>query len=321
MPQPTSTDVHIDGPLTTLSVAYLQDPGHFVADQVFPRVTVMHKSDKFSVYNIGDFYRNNMAERDDATESAGASYKITTQDYSTKLYALHKDVPQRVVANADPQINPIQDAVRFLTQQERIKRDAEFSASFMTSGVWDTDLTGGTDFTAVDDASSDPIGLIADNQLTVLGNTGFEPRDLVVTAKGYKELKNHPDIIGRLSGGATGANPAMATREAIAMLLDVDRIHVISSVVNSAQEGLADSVGFINNTDAILCYVDPNPGLMSPTAGVTFVWNGDLGQEGRTISTLDMPAIKSTRVEIEAEWDMNVVASALGVYFSGFVTA
>jgi hypothetical protein len=317
MPQPNSQEVHIDGPLTTLSVSYLQDPGMFIADSMFPRIPVNHQSDKYYVYDIGDMYRNNMAPRGDATESAGATYTHTTQNYNTELFALHKMVSKRTVANSDAALNPMQTAVKWLTQQERIKRDVEFAAKFLTTGIWDTDVTVAT---PVDDAASDPIGMISDQQLTVLGNTGFEPRTLAVTAKGWKELKNHPDIIGRLSGGANSGAPAIATRQSVAALLDVDEIVVTSGVVNSAAEGVTDSVGFITTGDALLCYVDPNPGLDSITAGATFVYTGDLGQEGRTIGTIEEPLKKATRVEIEAEWSMNVVASSLGVFFSGFVS-
>jgi hypothetical protein len=318
MPQPNSHEVHIDGPLTTLSVSYLQDPGMFIADAMFPRIPVNHQSDKYYVYDIGDMYRNNMAPRGEATESAGATYSFTTANYNTELFALHKMVSKRSQANSDAALNPMQTAVKWLTQQERIKRDVEFAAKFLTTGIWDTDVTVAD---PVDSASSDPVGMINDYQLTVLGATGFEPRTLAVTAKGWKELKNHPDILGRLAGGATPGAPAVANRANVAAILDVDEIVVTSAVVNSAAEGVTDSVGFITTGDALLCYVEPNPGLDSVTAGATFVYSGDLGLEGRTIGTIEEPLKKATRVEIEAEWDMKVVASALGVFFNGFVSS
>jgi len=78
----------------------------------------------------------------------------------------------------------------------------------------------------------------------------------------------------------------------------------------------------INSNDALLCYVDPNPGLYSPTAGMTFVWNAPgTGAEGRSINTMDIPMRQATRVEIEARWDMKVVAPELGVFMSGFTAA
>ena len=50
MPQPYSGQVHVDRPLTNISVAYLQNDNDYIADKVFPVVPVMKQSDRFFVY-------------------------------------------------------------------------------------------------------------------------------------------------------------------------------------------------------------------------------------------------------------------------------
>ena len=49
MPQPTLQDVHVNRPLTNVSVAYLQEAAgvEFVADKAFPAVPVENKSDLY----------------------------------------------------------------------------------------------------------------------------------------------------------------------------------------------------------------------------------------------------------------------------------
>jgi len=47
MANPTVHDVHIDGPLANISIAY-RNSG-YIADQVFPNVPVTKKSDKYFV--------------------------------------------------------------------------------------------------------------------------------------------------------------------------------------------------------------------------------------------------------------------------------
>ncbi len=44
MPQPTLSDVHVNTPLTNLSIAYRQSADMFVADQAYPRVQVLKQS-------------------------------------------------------------------------------------------------------------------------------------------------------------------------------------------------------------------------------------------------------------------------------------
>lgn len=47
--QPTASDVHIDKPLTNISVAYIQNTNEFIADKVFPTVPVDKQTDKYFV--------------------------------------------------------------------------------------------------------------------------------------------------------------------------------------------------------------------------------------------------------------------------------
>jgi len=42
----TPSAVHIDAPLTNLTIAFLQDANVFIADRVFPKVSVAKKTDE-----------------------------------------------------------------------------------------------------------------------------------------------------------------------------------------------------------------------------------------------------------------------------------
>jgi len=48
MPAPTRKDVHIDGPMTNISIAFRNDV--YIAERVFPIVPVNKISDKFFVF-------------------------------------------------------------------------------------------------------------------------------------------------------------------------------------------------------------------------------------------------------------------------------
>jgi hypothetical protein len=49
MPMLTASQVHIDQPLTNLTVAYLQSQDNFIADKVFPNVPVDKKTNKYYI--------------------------------------------------------------------------------------------------------------------------------------------------------------------------------------------------------------------------------------------------------------------------------
>ena len=70
--QPTANQVHINRPLTNISVAYIQDDTHFIAGKVFPEIPVDKKSDLYFRYKKEDWFRDEARPRADGTESAGS---------------------------------------------------------------------------------------------------------------------------------------------------------------------------------------------------------------------------------------------------------
>src|SRR5512139_2625576 len=165
MPLPQAANVHIDTFLTELSVGYIQAPSHFVADQVAPLIPSAKQSNKIPSYNMGDLYRDEMQLRAPGTESAGGGYRVSNQTFFCDVYASHIDVDDQTYAAADAPFELYSDAVRVLTQRERIKREVRFAAELFTTSLW----TGGTsaDPTAAslsaawDDPASSPIEDIA----------------------------------------------------------------------------------------------------------------------------------------------------------------
>jgi hypothetical protein len=55
---PTPRDVHVNTPLTQISITYLQQQDQFVAAQICPVIPVEKQSDRYYVYNRGDFFRD-----------------------------------------------------------------------------------------------------------------------------------------------------------------------------------------------------------------------------------------------------------------------
>lgn len=80
MPQPVSRDLHIDTLLSTVSIAYLNEPSAYIADQIFPRILVEKQSDKIAIYQKDDWFRDEADIRAPLTESAGGGFNIATPD-------------------------------------------------------------------------------------------------------------------------------------------------------------------------------------------------------------------------------------------------
>lgn len=320
MPQPHLNQVHIDAPLTNISVAYLQSQDNFIANKVFPIVPVDKKSDKFFVYTKNDWFRDEAQRRSDATESAGSGYNLTTNSYSADVWAFHKDVGDQTRANSDTPLVPDREATEFVTSRLLLRQEVQFMSDFVTTGVWSKDYEGVASSPSTDQfvkwsdyANSDPIEDIEGGKEQILGTTGFMPNTLVLGYQAYRKLRNHPDLVDRIK--YTSSN--VITTEIMARLFDVERVLVASSVRATNAEGATAAYAFNFGKAAILVHSASNPGLMTPSAGYTFAWRGVSGGLGATVgvSRIRMEHLKADRIEGEVAFDNKVVASDLGVYF------
>lgn len=326
---PTPGDVHVNAPLTNISIAYMQKAENFVASRVFPNIPVSKQSDRYYVYDRGDFNRDEMKERAPGTESAGGSYKLdSTPTYYCTQYSFHKDIPDQVRANADAALNPDREATGFVTTKALIRREKAFAATYFTTGKWSVDITGvsGTPSTNQvkqwNDAAANPIEDVRLGKRYIAERTGFEPNKLVLGRAVYDTLVDHPDIIDRVKYGQSGVGgPARVTKANLAALFEVDEILVMNAIENTAKEGQANSHAFIGGKKALLIYSTPEPGLMTPTAGYTFSWTGLMGNgvEGNRIRSFRREKLQSDRVEIDICFDMKLVAADLGYFWDSIV--
>lgn len=317
--QPGRGDVHVNRPLTNVSLAFMQDATNFVATRVFPMIPVAKQSDVYFTYDRGHFNRNMMKKRAPATESAGASYGIATDSYSATVWAEHKDVDDQVRSNADTPIQLDTEATEFLTQQALISREVEWMANYFVTSVWDNDVAPGTKW---DSGSSTPIEDVRLAKRTILQNTGQMGNKAVMTRNVYDVLLDHPDIVGRIDRGQTPNGPAVATQQNLAALFELDEILVCDAIQNTANEGAANAHSFISGADGCLVLHTPrSAGLMTPAAGYTFAWNGFLGAaQGTRIKRFRMEHLASDRIEIEQAYAQKVVSTALGYFLNDVLT-
>lgn len=319
MPQPTPRDVHVDAALTNVSVAYMQDQTNFIASRVFPIVPVEHQSNVYFKYDKGAFFRDEAQVRAAATESAGSGFDLSTDSYYCPKWAIHKDVDDDTVANADPAVDPYRDATTFVMQQLLIRRERLFATNFMKTGVWGTDVVGTTNFAQWDDeASSDPFEDVKVARIKILSTTGHLPNKFVVSYETHEALKKHPLILDRFKYTSSES----VTEGMLARLFEVDEYIVAKSIYQTSQEKASTAAyAFIASKCALLVYSAPSPSLLQPTGGYIFAWRGLTGLNGAGIRTkrFRMEHLEADRVESEMALSMKLVAADMGYFFSATV--
>ena len=331
MPNPTPASVHVNGLLTEMSVGWMQDDASFVADRVFGRVGVQKQSDIIPEYDRGDLYRIMIDRRAAGAIPTRIGYRTKkTQTYFAEEWAADHVIDDQLRANADAPFSPEVDGTRFLTQQLKLRREQQWIVSFFSTGnLWTgssdgADLVAGTDFTAWSNAASNPLDDVAKYRSGVKRETGYYPNKLVLHDQVWNDLKNHPDIVERITGNGGPDNPAVVNRRSVAALMELEDVQVASAVQNSGGEGstAADSFGFIAGKHALLVYADPNPTLWSPTGGVTYTWDALVSgaAAGQAILTFREPNEIGDIVRIRAAWDQKIVASDVGVFLANAST-
>lgn len=325
MTLPTPGDVHVNTPLTNISIAFQQAASNFVADQIFPNIPVDKQSDRYYTYDRGMFNRDEMEVRAPSTETKGTEYTVdNTPTYFADVLGIHHDIPDQRRANSDSVLKPDQEATELVTMKALLKRERTWVAKYFVGGVWTGDVDGvasgevaGTSFRQWNDNNSTPIEDIRLAMTGRLESTGFEPNVLVLGKRVFDALIDHPDIVDRIKYGQTQGGPAVANAAALAAIFGVPKIVVMKAIVNTAKEGATNVHSFIGGKKALLVYAAPSPGLMTPSGGYTFSWTGYMGatQNGMRIKKFRMEPIASDRVECEQAYDQKLIAADLGYFW------
>jgi hypothetical protein len=320
MPQPTRSDVHVNRPLTNISIAYIQKSQDFIADKVFPIVPVMKQSDRYFVYTKDYWFRTAAEKRADSAESAGSGFPVdNTPSYFADVWAVHKDVGDQIRANADQPLDMDRDATLFVTQQLLLRREIQFMGKYMQTGVWTGDVAG--DFTPTtkwDVSGSDPMQDVDSEKQKVKSQTGYLPNTLIVSADVFFALRNNAAVLDRIKYTQRG----VVSEDLLAQLFGVEKFLVASAVLNSGAEGQAGSFGYLSSKQALLVYANPAPSILQPTGGYIFSWQGlfGAGAQGNRIMTFRMEHLKADRIEGEIAFDMKLVGSDLGVFFTSVIS-
>lgn len=315
MPQPTISSVTpVDPVLTSISVATIQETDRFIGTELAPRVSVQHQTGTIDIIDTENFFRDQMERRSSGEESPGTGYTRSTDTFYTPVWALHKDIGRQERANQADPVDLQNETTTLLTHAALQRLENEVVSTMFGTGIWDTDRTGGTDFTQWDDDASDPISEI-DTQVEALEKTGaMGDMVLALGRTTFRHLRRHPLVESKFNV----TNVDSINEQMLARVFDVDDVVVTRAVTDSSNEGGTTSKDFVVGNDALLTVRPSAPGTQTPAAAYTLTWQGisdGLGQDV-AMRRFDLNAKNSTRFEIEQAFEVKVMQSELGIFFN-----
>lgn len=322
--QPDVGDVHVNSLLTGMSIAYYQEEQNFIADEVFPLIGVDHQTDLYPVYGHDAWFRDHgdRMRRAPGTKAARTGWDFAEpQTFRCLNEAIGTAIPDELRANADANFNLDADATRLVTNSQLIRRERMFFNDFMKTGVWTTDKSGGSDFVKWSDyANSDPFGDIDTYRNTMRGLIGREPNKMIMGELAWRRLKQHPDFLDRIKGGATPGNPALMTLTQLAGFIEIPRILISKAMYNTAAEGQTPVLADIaSNDDVLLLYAPDSPSIMSPAAGYTFYWKPMSGGGIQYIRKYREEPERQDVIESYSYFDQVVTAPNAGIFLNDTV--
>lgn len=310
MALPTASDSYVNPLVSGMAIRFDQDESKFVHNKVFPEVMVDTETGNYATFDRGDLLRDEAQPRGATDEVALGGYGVDLSNtYNLQEFGFGKLVSDKIRRQTADPLKPDEDAARFLIGKKRIKMEVDFFTNFFATGIWGTDVTGGTDFPKFTDVSADPIDNIQEYMETVEGDTGQLPNFLLLSRPAWRGLKNNPDVRDRYKHTSDSI-----TTDMVAAALEIDNVYVAAAVRNTAQSGATAAVSYIAGNNALLGYAADAPSVETPSGGYTFV-----GNDEEQVSTLRIATKRSDLHEINFEYDPKLTSSVLGVFMSGVV--
>lgn len=300
MAEPTAQQVHIDQALTNIAIRYSNE--NYVFDQIFPRVPVQKQTDKYFKFTKEHWFRDDAMPRAPGTRAVRVDYELSTDSYMCVETAVAKAVPDEVIMNADNPLSPMVDATNYCAEKLLIAQEIDVFADVFGTG-WSGSTTPSTTW---DSDTSDPLG---DFETAIYGISASIARSAniaVIGRKVWRYLKNSPDVVDRIKGGATPQSPAELQMLAISALVGIPKMILATALKNTAEEGETAAYDFIGAGHVWVGYVTPSPSISQPSAGYIFYWQNPVVNRYREDQE------HQNVVEARASYDVKITAADAG---------
>jgi hypothetical protein len=302
----------------------MQAAENFVADKVFPMISVSKQSDKYYKYSREGLRDGDVTVLAPRTEVNRVGMALSTDSYFSDVRGLGMDFDEQTLANEDTALELRSQGANVLMEKILIDREVRWASAFFSAGIWGTDITPGNLWS--DYTNSTPIVDVTTGRRTMqLASGGYKPNTMVVGKEVRDVLINHPDILARLNGGSTVSNPALITDAKLAEIFEVENFYVMEAVRNTAAEGVTDAFGFIGGKNALLTYTPSTMGLRTPGAGAIFCWDSIPGVSGMgiTVESFSDDALKRQQIaeliQVKSSDDMKLIGAEMGYFFEACV--
>lgn len=242
----------LDPVLTTIARGYSNN--EFIADKLFPFVTVQKEAGKIPVFGKESFrvYDTERAIRAESNEML--SFGIATVDFVTTEHDLAYPIDYREMKEAELDLKT--RATEATTEAIRLKHEKIAADLAQDDTLYPTTNKETITTEKFNLDATDVVGIIEEKKSVLRSIIGKRPNTIVMGASVYDALKNHPKIIERVKFSQIG----VITLDLLKSIFDIPNIYVGESVFSNDGATFSD----IWKDNVILAYIT-NPSGMATT--------------------------------------------------------
>jgi len=253
-------------------IAMAVKPEGFIADRVLPRVQVPGQKFAYTKLTTEEAYRIpdtrvGRTSEPNTVEFGGADVTETTEDHGLDDPVPNQDIRAAAGTNFDPQAVAA-ERTAMLVELAREQRVAALLTTLTTYASTLRATLSGTDQWS-DFVNSDPVGAILDAFDAML----MRPNVAILGPTVWTKLRRHPKVVEAIVG--TGAQQGVASKQAVAELLELDELQVGLGFYTASKKGQTAAYTRLWGKHAAFLRIDRNVrntqgGL--PTFGMTAEW-------------------------------------------------
>ncbi|MBB5046786.1 hypothetical protein HNR60_001534 [Rhodopseudomonas rhenobacensis] len=307
--------------LTAVAIGYANPAITLIADQVLPRTPVGSESFKWLEYPLAEGFNVPDTKVGRKSRPNRVEFTATERDGSTDDHGLDGEVPLSDIREAERQraaglsnYDPRARLTEGLTNNLQLAREVRVASIVHNAATYAAGrkilLSGSSQFS--DYVNSDPIAILT---AAIDGTLVFRANALVMGQAVWAKLRSHPVLVNALRGNLT--NKGIITREELAQLLEIKKVLIGESFVNSAAKGQSVSLSRVWGKHIAALYLDQ---AATTKAGVTFGFTAEVGTRiAGSIPDPDIGLEGGERVRVGEKVKELVVAPDAGYFIENAV--
>lgn len=260
---PRST--YVNPLLTNVYIGYTS--GDFVADALFPTVTVQKETGTYFIRDKENLRAPADARRGDYARANRVQNSLSAASFSLEEKSLETAIPWRIYKNYSDPFNPKKNATMLVTEKLKLDNELDARATLLgqTSQVQDLSAAWAS-------AAFDISGQIRSRRTSVqkastkkpnVALMGIAARDAILKNTDFKTSIQYVQVVNDEN-----------LLSALAKFLGVQKVVIGEAVQNVAKEGQADSLDYVWKNELILAYVNPNAAIEDTSLAYRLVQEG-----------------------------------------------